>query len=287
METNIPLAIFRYYQKDNLFYNPIKDSLSLLNFGCRRADACDNSNADDSENDYEIPKPQRDSINDIKTWIHESPFVVADISHDSIKKTIGNRVIRRPFNENVYFEIGYAAGQNKEILLFKNITKGCIGRAIPFDIREYTIIGFQTDDLRGLELSILICSWIKNNTKLNMDISSRFIKPDSSWHGEYSKKETIHEITMEWFGDESILCTINISRDNKDYIIKEICKFKYNRNGQKFFEGKAFYNANEESRLDYWLDGFLIKVNGDVIDALVFDAVNKEKTSFKLFKVNE
>ncbi len=218
--------------------------------------------------------------------IISSPFVVADISHNSIKKTIGNRVIRRPFNENVYFEIGYAAREGKEILLFKNITKGGIGRAIPFDIREYTIIGFQTDDLRGLELSILISSWIKNNDKLNTDIPLKYTKPDSSWHGSYSKKETVHDIIMDRFGDESILCTIFISKDNKDYIIKEVCKFKYNQNGQKYFEGKAFYNAKEESRLDYWLDGFLIKVNGESIDALVFDAVNKEKTSFKLFKVN-
>lgn len=287
------LTVFRYFQKEKDFYSPIKDCLDLLDIKCKRADAGDNSKEENNSTiRYEILKPQKSSLSDMKEKITLSPFIIADISHNDIKKVFGNRVVRRPFNENVFFEIGYASALNKEILLFKDITKGCIGRNIPFDVREYTIIGFQKENLRGYELAILICSWIKNNANLNIHTSNRFTMPDSTWKGsffisDYFDKVKIyeHRIVMELFDDESILCTINVFVDGKEYCIKEICKFEYNRDGQKYYKGMAFYNVNEENRLDYWLDGFLIKKEDNILNVQVFDSMNTRKTPFVLQKV--
>lgn len=280
--------IRRYHDDTNYAYTTIKDCLRLLNVECIRGDIGTSNTAIENESE----RKQERSINELKDNIRNSTFVIADISDFPIKKDRNGNIIRKEFIENVYFEIGYASASNRPIVLMKDVKKCRLMGKLPFAIRDLPIICFQ-QGLSGSGLCILLESLIelKDAFKERIKPFKKSNVPDGRWSGDYSIKNSLHRVQMEKYDEEDYLCTLNITQNNIEYEIKELLVFHRKREkGWKEFRAMAYYNVIEEKRLDYLLDGYLLKLdlNGELI-AKVWDNENNdgENPMFRLLPVVE
>lgn len=218
------------------------------------------------------------------TQIHEDidkcVFCIADISEptgtiglhrDSKKKKVVEG------RENIFYEIGYAIGKGKPVLLIKCVTNTMLGK-IPFNIQHCSIIGYQDISIAPAGFNLLLKIWISQNLQ-QLD-AIKFYKsiplPSKRWYGSWTMNNTKHNVEMEQVTKEEMICTIDIPKyKGKHYCIKEVVVHQkqysdYEKKEQlgedlkgiwRHFVGVAFYNVIEENRLDYLLDGFAIREN--------------------------
>lgn len=219
-------------------------------------------------------------ISQIHKDIDKCVFCIADISEPSEKTSLlqgsemGKIVEGR---ENIFYEIGYAIGKGKPVLLVKCVTNTLLGE-IPFNIQHCSIIGYQDISIAPVGFNLLLKIWISQNFQKIDEI--KFYKPlptpSKKWLGSWIMNKAKHNIVMEQITKEEMVCTIDIPNyKGNHYRVKEVVvhqkqysateKEEQLEEGLKgiwrHFVGVAFYNEIEEFRLDYLLDGFAIREN--------------------------
>lgn len=224
--------------------------------------------------------------------IEQSVFVIADIT---------------VYRHNVFYEIGYAIAKGIPVLLIKDISNRRIGE-IPFDIRHLSVVGYQ-NGVGSQAFSQILTLWMQTHG-LNNLLKPQGKKNSEIYIGEYYVRSYRHRVLMELISKHEIMCTIDLEwgnrNDRKCQTIKEILVYTrqleatqdshlgklFTDGVWKLFEGKAYYNAKETDRKDYYLDGYGIQIHKDFINAFVWDSVNSKQSfvldriHYKAFKVN-
>lgn len=256
------------------------------------------------------------SINQIHKHIKNKRclFCIADISepsdntyryHESDLTQIDDCITNG--RENVFYEIGYAIGRNKPVLLLKCVTNTKIGQ-LPFDIRHCSIIGYQDIPIAPAGFNLLLKIWINRNLKQYLEkikFNKNIPKPSKIWFGSWIKNETKHNIILERITGEEMICTIDIPNYNGNhYCVKEVIVHERQYSVSKAKElmgndfngilkkyvGVAFFNVIENHRLDYLLDGFAIHedLEKKILTTLVWDKPHiNEKRMFKLNSITK
>ena len=115
-------------ENDNSYRHGIKLALDELNIECVRADSIMNS---------------AQLLRNVLLGIEQSPFVIVKVDTDNL---------------NVYFELGYAMGLNKTILL---VCEESVVLNLPADIRGIICLTYKKGDYDGLKDTIK--QYFKNN----------------------------------------------------------------------------------------------------------------------------
>ncbi len=230
----------------------------------------------------EKPKLNCSIVANIKKAISHCTFAIADITG---------------LNPNVFYEVGYAHGQNKKVILIKH---KCIGK-LPFDISHLPVIVYDRNaGYSGLQN--IIKQTIANNIKsVKIIDTSESILHDNicgTWYGSYSIKEHKYDVCI----------TISIPKEHKQIPYKCDCtiyiddKYKISQALQYHgilnekshspkewensewieFIGAAWTNISDNKLPEYLLNAYGINkiLENDCLEVKIWDNVNERITVY-------
>jgi nucleoside 2-deoxyribosyltransferase len=157
--------------------------------------ACDESNVFCQRLDEQIFSESM--LNQIYTQIYKSDFIIADMSGK---------------NPNVFYEVGYAHGQNKNVILITND-----GNDIPFDFKHYQHIIYNKNNLTELKQKLIerIQFFNGNNSKNNNDFREYIL----SINGDILEENKCFEITPNMDDEDTLIFNVDIHNPTNRKII--------------------------------------------------------------------
>ena len=127
-------------------------------------------------------------LNQIYTQLYKADFIIADMSGR---------------NPNVFYEVGYAHGQNKNVILITNNVED-----IPFDFKHYQHIIYDKNNLNELKekLTERIQFYIGSNDRSNMDFNEYIF----SINGDKLNDNIQYDIIPNSDDEDNIIFNIDI-----------------------------------------------------------------------------